>query len=340
MPSKKTVIVVGAGASKEVDLPTGAELKQEIAARLHFKGGIEPSGDLTIGAVIERKGDIHRYFRACQTIRAALPQAASIDSFIDARKGESEIELCGKLAIVRSILEAERNSKLFNSGGAKVDFQKIQATWFNLFWQKVSENCQAEGLKERLSSIVLIIFNYDRCVEHFLFHSIKNWYSLHDHEAASLIDGIEIFHPYGTVGSLPWHPLLPGLPFGAQPSADDLERLAGQIKTFAEGTDPTASDVAKIRNRVVRADNLIFLGFAYHPQNLKLLRQPVEIPTIERGRKVRCFGTGYEISVFDHEVIESNLRTLSRAPMSVEIAPLTSTCRDFFNDYRQTLSFV
>ena len=163
MPSKKTVIVVGAGASNEVGLPTGAQLKDEIATRLHYRGGIEPtSGDPTIGAVLAGKRDVSPYFRAWQTIRAALPQAASIDSFVDARQEEREIQLCGKLAIVRSILEAERNSKLFNSGGATVDFQKIQATWFNLFWQKVSENCQAEGLTDRLSSIVLIIFNYDR----------------------------------------------------------------------------------------------------------------------------------------------------------------------------------
>jgi len=333
------VIVVGAGASQEVGLPTGAELKQEIATRLHFKQGLEPSGDSTIGSILGRKQDIYRYFQACQVIRAALPQATSIDSFIDARQGESEIELCGKLAIVKSILAAERRSRLFKNAGARVDFERVKDTWLNAFWQKLSENCQATGLKERFSSIVLIIFNYDRCVEHFLFHSILNYYNLSVLEAASLVDTIKVFHPYGKVGALNWTKSVPGVPFGAEPSTNDLETLAGQIKTYSEGTDPKVSEVQTIRAHVIQAGTLIFLGFAYHPQNLRLLRRPASgTRTIERGRTVRCYGTGYKISPFDHEAITANLQKLSRAPMSVEIVP--STCKDFFGDYWRTLSFV
>ena len=125
----------------------------------------------------------------------------SIDSFIDAHRGNKEIELSGKLAIVRSILQAEKSSKLsLNLPNTYKDnslyFVPLEDTWFNVFWQRISENCQAEGLGERLSSIVLIVFNYDRCIEHFLYHSIQNYYGLSADDAASLVNAMEIFHPY------------------------------------------------------------------------------------------------------------------------------------------------
>ncbi len=37
MFAKKTLIIVGAGASKEVGLPTGEDLASEIAAMLEFR---------------------------------------------------------------------------------------------------------------------------------------------------------------------------------------------------------------------------------------------------------------------------------------------------------------
>lgn len=42
-----------------------------------------------------------------------MPQSISIDNFIDSHKGDKEIELCGKLAIVRAVLEAEAKSDAF-----------------------------------------------------------------------------------------------------------------------------------------------------------------------------------------------------------------------------------
>ena len=63
--------------------------------------------------------------------------------------------------------------------------------------------------------------------------------------------------------------------FGAEPNAQDLVRQE-QIKTFTEGTNPEASDIVEIRDQVAEADTLVFLGFAYHQQNLELLRRPVD----------------------------------------------------------------
>ena len=349
MRPKKTVIVVGAGASKEADLPSGAELKSSIARDLDIRFAPHHplemiSGDSIIAASLKTLSrDINPHLHACWKIRDALPQAMSIDDFIDSHRGSDKIELCGKLAIVRSILQAEKSSKLSLSRpneykDEKLNFVPLEGTWFNLFWQRISENCQAKDLEKRLSSITLIVFNYDRCIEYFIYHSIQNYYGLSADNAAALVNGMAIFHPYGMVGSLPWSDGTAYMEFGGEPNSEKLVGLAEQIKTFTEGTDPEASDIIEIRKRVAEASTLVFLGFAYHRQNLKLLAQPSERRDNERSA-INTYGTTVDISSADLEVISSKLLELYNASL-LPNENRNLTCQELFNTYRQTLSFV
>ena len=410
MHSEKTVIVVGAGASHEAGLPTSAELKRSIARDIDIKirGLKQTSGDRIIAASLQYHfHDINPHLHACWKMRDALPQAMSIDNFIDSHKKSEKIELCGKLAIARSILQAEQSSKLsLNRPNTYKDntlnflliheaqqgcrdathepsrfpvavpypsphratpayvvvtssdldtsrnkasvsglswisrlfFVPLEDTWFNVFWQRISENCQAEGLGERLSSIVLIVFNYDRCIEHFLIHAIRNYYGMSADNAASLINKMKIYHPYGKVGSLPWTNGTAQMEFGGEPSAQHLMRLAEQIKTFTEGTNPEASDILEIRRQVATADTLVFLGFAYHRQNLELLERPADRKN-NREREIKCYGTAFGISEADLGVIESEISELL-GPMQFYNLERNLTCSELFNKYRRTLSFA
>ena len=119
---KKTVFVVGAGASKEAKLPTGHELKEDISRLLdmRFDWNDQKSGDYVIAEALRRhvkqpdgSGDINPYLHEAWHIRDALLQAISIDNFIDAHRKNEKIALCGKLAIVKSILHAESRSLLY-----------------------------------------------------------------------------------------------------------------------------------------------------------------------------------------------------------------------------------
>lgn len=119
----KTVIVLGAGASKEVGLPIGADLKNAIAERLNIcfeHGHRMVSGDALIVEALRQhvaattgSRDVNPHLNAAHRIRTAMPQAISIDNFIDAHKGDAKIEICGKLAIVAAMLAAERRSMLY-----------------------------------------------------------------------------------------------------------------------------------------------------------------------------------------------------------------------------------
>ena len=117
--SINTVFVVGAGASKEAKLRTGLEFKGQIAQLLNMRydrdGDILAYGDHIIASALKehvrqpdgRRGDINPYLHVAWRIRDALPQAISIDHFIDAHRDNDKIALCGKLAVVRSILDFE-----------------------------------------------------------------------------------------------------------------------------------------------------------------------------------------------------------------------------------------
>ena len=343
MPRETTVIVVGAGASQEAGLPTTPQLKRTIANYLdmNFERRGTLGGDSKIAQILHSRGDLNQALRACQHISVALPQAMSIDNFIDAHQGNSEIEFFGKLAIVRAILEAEKSSRMYvdpSNINNRLNFRSLEETWFNMFWQRISENCQVDGLSARLASVVFIVFNYDRCIEHFLYHSIRNYYGLPDNEAASLVNAMQVFHPYGMVGSLPWTGGASPMEFGAEPISHELLRLVEQIKTFTEGTDPEASDIAAIRSHVAQADTLVFLGFAYHPQNLELLKRTGE-RSPHQGSVARCIGTAVGISDADFEAIGREVEQYSGALLSPN-QERNLTCSALFDTYRRALSFV
>jgi hypothetical protein len=279
---KKLTLIVGAGASKELGLPLGTELKRRISEFLDIErdeNGLI-SGDGKIADAIRlapwtASMDLDPFFAnngsylqgwtattcllssitptyphdvsisandfssynnvatmrsiytknlldSAKIIRDAMPQAISIDNFIDSHKENKSIELCGKIAIVRSIIEAEKNSTIYIDSETlekRIDFSKTEDCWLTPFTIILTENCRAKNLPERLKSISFVIFNYDRCVEHYIYHAIKNYYNLSDSKVSELVKNIEFQHPYGSLGPLPWQSQKNSIAFGQELSA-------------------------------------------------------------------------------------------------------------------------
>lgn len=346
MGSNKSVIIVGAGASYEAGLPVGAGLKNEISRILKhretsgYNGG--EASDQLIGyalSILSSQGsDINSLYQACKHISDAMPQVISIDNFIDTHKGNESIEKCGKLAIVRSILQAEKSSKLYvdlNNIYNKPNYEQLESTWFNAFWQLMTENCQEEELENRFSSISLIIFNYDRCIEHFLYYSLKNVYRLNDEKAAKIVSAIKIFHPYGVVGNLPWQNKQDAIAFGGEPDHHLLVRLASKIKTFTEGTDPSSSEISEIRNSMLNSEIVLFLGFAFHKLNMQLITP--DHSTGKGAKRTSYFATATGISDSDINEIRKEIKLLSKSG-NVEINLRNDRkCYDIFHEYKRSL---
>ena len=154
--SKTLVLIVGAGASKEVNLPVGAELRTRIAQALDIRyedgyrrssgdGAVDEAFRALVRANSQNSLNINPYLHSSWRIRDAMPQAISIDNFIDSHRDDGRIAICGKLAIARCILLAEAESALSVNRqirNPQIDFTGVENTWFNAFFQLLTENCQ------------------------------------------------------------------------------------------------------------------------------------------------------------------------------------------------------
>lgn len=357
MAEKKILFVVGAGASKEADLPTGKELKLKISQMLDIRydeyGTKMISGDHIVWESIRRNDDPKNsshhshsdYQHAAWQIRDAMSQVHSIDNFIDMHQGDEKIETCGKLAIVRAILEAERESKLYvdrtRGIDSKPNFDSLEGTWFNEFMKLLVTGCNIKKLPTRLSSIGFVVFNYDRCIEHFLYHSLQNCFGIKDSDAVSLVQSIGIYHPYGTVGNLPWYKGgNHNINFGNEPKASELIKSAKLIKTFTEGTDPNSSDITIIRQKLAESHIVVFLGFAFNDMNLDLLWESRQ----EASSTRYCWGTAKGISDSDLTLISYKLRELGGFGGLARNHPNVTlrndlTCFQLFQEYSRSISF-
>lgn len=345
-------IVIGAGASCEIGLPTGTELKQHIqrALDIRFSNVVQQrSGDAVICAALREfenaeSRDLNRSLHAAWKVRDALPLAISIDNFVDAHSGDVRIALCAKLAVVQCILDAERSSALMpkerEPRGSALDFGAVHDCWFSRLWRVLSENCSAGELRKRLSEVVFISFNYDRCLEQFLFHAIQVYYGLRDVESAEIVRGARILHPYGTVGELA---MLRGesvrVGYGDALNGSRLLQLSAGIRTFVEGTDPSSSSIVGIHEAMREARTVVFVGFAYHRLNMDLLRPAEESLFPDRGGR-QCFATGYGMSQHDCELVRKQIGQYFHIGTERVTIRNELKCEQLFAEYSRSLSLL
>lgn len=208
-----TVFVIGAGAGTDIDMPVGGELSKIIAEKLdiRFEAGDLESGDQTIVQVLRRVAKArganpNEWFGAGRTVASGIEYTGSIDAYINAHKDNEKVRQCAKLAIVQSILEKEQSSAIFvGPDGKWQDPDKAHASLLRLLMQLLQEGIVvSENLDKLFQNVTVINFNYDRCIEHFLFHAVQHLYQKDEVTAARIVSGLRIFHPYGSVGFLPW----------------------------------------------------------------------------------------------------------------------------------------
>jgi hypothetical protein len=342
----KTVFVIGAGASFEVKMPLGDDLVDLIASLVDIQHD-GPSnlrrGDVLIARACNRLAQRDRaigvasYWQAGRNIRDGMQVAQSIDNFLDQHKKDPLIVEVGKLAIVRAILDREGHSMLKVEAGARPNLGGLDGTWFNQLYRVLTENCQLEDLEVRFKRVVFIIFNYDRCVEHYLTWALQFGYHCSAAQASDLVASIETYHPYGIAGPAFSNSSNSVVAFGEEPDPDRMIELARGIKTFTEGTDENSSSICAIRHHTVTASRTVFLGFAFHRMNINLL-YPIERPPRTYGRDL--LGTGMGLSPEDLQIIRHELSIRSGVDFDSVKIKADTRCIDLFRTHRRSLGFV
>jgi len=341
MFQRRTVFVLGAGSSAEVGLPIGSELAKDIEHRLRFRFR-QPynqvtSGDAEIARLVIQSFDPTReandYINGGQRISNGLPLCNSIDTFLHMHKNDKHVQLCGKLAIVKSILEAEKKSQLYidrTKPDAQLDVTKVEKSWFYHFFRLLNGGVTKENVDQIFRQVSFISFNYDRCSEAFLVEGLRAAYAMSYKESEALVREVSIFHPYGTVGSLPWQDGRVSVPYGGE---HDLMQLSSGIKTFTERVEE-GHELTAMRKQIQAADTIVFLGFGFHTQNLELLTPK------EHAQVKRVFATAKGIFDPDIAPIKQQINAMLKGwqgPISIRN---DINCADLLLQYRVHLALA
>jgi hypothetical protein len=340
MFNRRTLFILGAGASAEVGLPAGPGLALDIRKRLnvtldHF-GRLKAAGDDELATNIfqNNRPAVREYALAFRTIREGILLSNSIDDFLNIHSGNSHLVEAGKAAIVSAILQAEAHSDLYvnpSNANNKLNYEKIAESWFLKFMRVLGPGIVAKDAEFALDNVSFIVFNYDRCLEHFLSYALPDLYGVSKPDALKMVGGATIIHPYGSIGTLE------KVPFGGDENQRfDYLALGNEIRTYAEQFDAGAIN-ARIQKAVAEAACVVFLGFAYHDQNMMLLKPEARID----GR--HFFGTAFGMSEADRQVVIRQLGrffTTSPGVTPTDYIRIENTlkCAGLFSHYAKSLA--
>ena len=276
------LFILGAGASMDFGFPSGMALMEEIYCKwrdahdewiqlylriLRKAGKPAPFGDdLNI-----RKNDARKKIDELAN-RLYYSGATSIDDFLS-QVNDPEDKDFGKLTIIKLILGKEAGAL---SMDPKKGLFKFSDNWLRILFARVFRDEPFDKLKEKLkrNKIKFITFNYDRCLEHFLFQGLKNYYNLSDEQAKEIFQEIFIDHVYGQLGNLDWQGNETGgvLNFGEklgdkETEFDKIYRCKDNIKVINEDRNNSK----KYSQTINKASRVHMLGFGFDDANLNLL---------------------------------------------------------------------
>lgn len=278
---RETLFIVGAGASCELGFPSGPKLLGNIATSLdvRFDYTQQISGSHEVMSAYRRHHgtntpdeNINDYLHAGWRLRDAAKIARSIDNAIDQNLDDPKVPLVGKFAIAHEILHAERKSAIFTSAGSQpAPVDRAQKSWLHPLAQMLTTGVRRSDVEMVFENFAIITFNYDRSIEHYLPSALQAAYGLPEPEAQAVVAKLRIHHAYGQVGALPWLPKgQASIEYGADPGTR-LELVAAGLATFAESREPD-EELAQMHALMADAQQIVFLGFGYHRQNMELLR--------------------------------------------------------------------
>lgn len=336
------VLILGAGSGVDLEMPVGSKLQETIhdltKISLTDEGFVRYRwADQQIHAAVRQlyPKNMDEAATAIKLIHEGVYLRASIDDYLDRYRSNDLVNVCGKLAIARSILVHEARSSLhFNTENIHntLDFNKIRNSWLIRFWQMLASGTATEDIANSLDHITIINFNYDRCIEYFLIQALRSldrWTEIQAHDF--VYNKMRIYHPYGTLGRLPAGSHHGGVAFGAKEV--DLVPLGKNIKTYTERIEENDM-LNKMRQAMAEAHTLIILGFHFHLQNVALLK-----PNADTNFR-RVYATSKGISDYEQGYVRNQIGSWFQQINHMSNPPIElvrGDCRQLFNDYEKTL---
>jgi hypothetical protein len=265
MLERRTVFILGAGASAPYGFPVGSELADEIVKGLQPKQVLR---DQLLRAGF-READLDDV-----RDRLRLSGGTSIDFFLEGQP--DEVVAIGKAAITLRIQNAEHNCR--EKEWLVTPLDKDGDHWLRYVWREMRPQSTRENLLAGSANVCFVTFNYDRTVERFFDTVLASNFGLRAEEAAKLrATAIEVIHLHGAIPE--------AFPFGSYgpDSALRAREASGHLVVVNEQVEPHAERLTLVRTRLHEASLICLLGFAYHRRNterLELERIPEAVPIV------------------------------------------------------------
>jgi hypothetical protein len=340
MFNRPTTFVIGAGCSAEYRLPIGDGLKDQIADQLSVIGRREQNRDFVVissrgsdevllSAIVQagqRRGE-RRWDLAANAMAPGIRHASSIDRYLHLHRDDGAKVGIGKIAIARAILAAEQDSILDSD---RIDLPSIsnklarKPHWLQELMFRLQEDVSLDRATDIFKNITIITFNYDRVIEHYLYHAVRELCGFDDAAAADVMSHLKIIHPYGKIGHLPWQKETGGaLPFGHWKNLhfSEVIEAGSRLRTFTETVEDEEL-LASIRKAVQDAEQIVFLGFSFLKQNLDLLRPDT------RSRASKIWFTTLGMSPFDVDASSGEITNMLNGTNSAELRAFKSRSLD------------
>lgn len=283
---KRTLFIVGAGASCDFRLPIGTDLARNIGALARDAQEQGPANMLMRSAMASQiHGD---YGEAARQVAGGMIAAPSIDRFLHSREGNDIVQVLGKYGIAAALLEAERNSLLATLDDT--DWNQVHAalissggTWLARLFKLLHVGVRPDDAHTIFENCAFLTFNYDRCIERYLEFAFAQIMGRNGQQVKELIDQIPILHVYGSLGTTPLQNPAVHTPFGA--NLDFIAHAAQSLRTFMEGVSEGIGEA--IEKQVRGAEVIIFLGFGFDQMNVNLLfSRPLREDQTVRGTQL------------------------------------------------------
>ena len=285
MIKKSTCFVLGAGASHSYGFPLGKSLIKSIISetsvfsldRHQQQTDFINSLLITLELLLKKSPNIITIAKFHEALRSSNVQ--SIDKFLQFRSANAEFEIIGK-ASIGYLLAPYELPEITRSYTTHGDRPKSEVNWnggddwLGHIWDAMISGPKTAD--EVLNSpISFVTFNYDRSLEFLLTDFAKGLFGWDDTEANRMLEAFPITHIYGDLGAFP-RQCIGGSYLAYQGSPRGYaEAAASRIKTIHElvgakdGGHITTLENAKSALR--RAERIVFLGCAFHEENMQLL---------------------------------------------------------------------
>lgn len=279
----KRVFVLGAGASKPYNYPTGPELKSRIIKEIRSKSG-------EIFSVLRHGFPENALLKFAEDFQNS--RNSSIDSYL-INKDDLTKEI-GLTAICVVILFYKERENLFPDDGDWFTYL------FNLYYR-------TPGDTPPENENIFITFNYDETFERMLFESIDKTYFNDTEKTKKYIKTIPLYHVYGSIGEIDL-----SVPIKTNPTYYRLEcakKASSRIKVMYSDREHIPNDISK---KIYDADRVIFFGFGYDSINVDRLGVDWQ------KTHASLFGTGFGLQAGE---LERALQCFNGKSIQIETHP-------------------